>query len=199
MSRHWWGEEDSKQTLLQCSSCGVDKPATKDFFYPRNDARKPFRSLCKVCASEKRKLYKKNNRDKTHQYYENNKDHINKKNKEWSTENRDSFLANKRQYYEDNKSTFKEYWLNRTFNMTQQDYDCMLLLQGGSCAICKEKETAVNKSGSVKRLAVDHDHQTGVIRGLLCHRCNLALGHFKDSTSILLAAISYLESQASCE
>lgn len=51
------------------------------------------------------------------------------------------------------------------------------------CAIC----------GSVKRLVIDHDHETGVIRGVLCHDHNVALGFFKDNTHHMLAAIQYLE------
>lgn len=66
------------------------------------------------------------------------------------------------------------------------EYDRRLNEQGGGCAICGEFPTE-------KKLAVDHDHETGRVRGLLCMRCNTALGHFEDSITLLEAAIDYLE------
>lgn len=67
------------------------------------------------------------------------------------------------------------------------EYQLMLESQNGLCAICNSPPKAN------LRLAVDHDHQTGRVRGLLCNRCNLALGAFHDSSVYLLRAISYLE------
>ena len=58
--------------------------------------------------------------------------------------------------------------------------------QGGLCAICGRKQPE-------KWLAVDHDHETGVIRGLLCSRCNSGLGQFKDNPDRLRLAADYLE------
>lgn len=55
--------------------------------------------------------------------------------------------------------------LKKSFGLTIAEYDAMLAAQGGVCALCKKKPTG-------KRLAVDHDHNTGEIRSLLCHRCN---------------------------
>jgi hypothetical protein len=60
--------------------------------------------------------------------------------------------------------------------------------KGGCCKICK-----THYSEFSKRLAVDHDHNTGKIRGLLCLYCNTGLGKFKDSTKLLNEAIKYLE------
>lgn len=72
------------------------------------------------------------------------------------------------------------------FGLTVSDYDQMLVAQGGVCAICKKQ------CSSGRRLHVDHDHKTGVVRGLLCGRCNPALGAFDDSPALLAAAITYL-------
>ena len=58
--------------------------------------------------------------------------------------------------------------------------------QGNSCAICGAKPKG-------RRLAVDHDHKTGKIRGLLCMPCNTALGKFRDDPKLLRKAIKYLE------
>jgi len=67
-----------------------------------------------------------------------------------------------------------------------EDYDHMLRLQGGVCAICNAPHL-VNK-----KFAVDHNHETGIIRGLLCSNCNAGLGMFKDSMTLLADAVFYL-------
>lgn len=64
----------------------------------------------------------------------------------------------------------------------------MLEQFGNTCGICGATES----SGGKKQLHVDHDHTTGKIRGLLCNHCNLGIGHFKDDTELLQAAIKYL-------
>lgn len=56
---------------------------------------------------------------------------------------------------------------------TGQDYDALFLKQGGRCAVCGKQQT--------QHLHVDHDHASGVVRGLLCSDCNTALGHLRDS------------------
>jgi hypothetical protein len=84
---------------------------------------------------------------------------------------------------------FKNLSLKKQFNITIEDYEKMLDLQAGVCYICKGEETSVRN----RRLAVDHDHVTGKIRGLLCSNCNRALGLFKDNKELLLAAAQYLE------
>lgn len=68
-------------------------------------------------------------------------------------------------------------------------YAELLAIYGDRCGICN----AENRSNGRKdRLAVDHDHRTDIIRGLLCHRCNTALGLFNDSPNLLAVAIAYL-------
>lgn len=69
--------------------------------------------------------------------------------------------------------------------------------QGGVCAICGEKETRTRR-GNLVRLSVDHDHTTGSIRGLLCTRCNTAVGLMQDEPELLRKAIEYLERNKSC-
>lgn len=76
--------------------------------------------------------------------------------------------------------------LLREFGITVEDYEAMLAAQGGVCAICAKE----CRSG--RRLAVDHDHVTGVVRGLLCLHCNLALGKFDDDPERIERALAYL-------
>lgn len=79
--------------------------------------------------------------------------------------------------------------LKQTYGISEADYDRMLAKQGGRCAICRARYA----DGEGGRLHVDHDHATGVVRGLLCAACNTGLGCFSDSTMALLAAVAYLE------
>lgn len=85
----------------------------------------------------------------------------------------------------------RKFDLNDKYGMTPEDYDDMLLEQSNSCAICDTHISQAGGRGKFK-LHVDHDHVTGAVRGLLCINCNTALGKFKDSEDLLLAAIQYL-------
>ena len=76
--------------------------------------------------------------------------------------------------------------------LTLEDYEMELQNQDYVCAICFESETA-KQNGTVRRLAVDHDHLTGCYRGLLCMRCNTAIGKFKENIAVMKQAIQYLE------
>ena len=73
--------------------------------------------------------------------------------------------------------------LKRRYGMEVEEYVSMCNEQQGACAICRE---------FTPRLCVDHNHETGKVRGLLCHRCNVALGHFNDDVQRIADAISYL-------
>lgn len=75
----------------------------------------------------------------------------------------------------------------RRYGITAQEYDLLLLTQGGGCAICRRE------CGSGRQLAVDHDHDSGDIRGLLCKNCNTGLGLMKDSPALLRAGAAYIE------
>jgi hypothetical protein len=68
------------------------------------------------------------------------------------------------------------------------EYEAMLAAQGGGCAVC----AATKPGGRGKRFHVDHDHETGAVRGLLCHACNVAIGTLGDDTDRLLAAATYV-------
>jgi len=70
----------------------------------------------------------------------------------------------------------------RAYGLSDEDFGAMYRDQGGRCAIC-EDET---------RLNVDHDHETGKVRGLLCRRCNVALGFLRDDPELADLAAAYL-------
>lgn len=82
-----------------------------------------------------------------------------------------------------NIKTKEKIWRDRGIPCTYDQYARLYTEQSGRCAICLEKP---------KTLRVDHDHATGVLRGLLCHNCNVGLGQFYDAPALLRRAAKYL-------
>ena len=80
----------------------------------------------------------------------------------------------------------RERFMRRAYGIDGKTYDAMLAAQGGACAACRD---APGKT----HLAVDHDHETGAVRGLLCGQCNLALGSLRDSPARIAALLAYAE------
>jgi hypothetical protein len=76
--------------------------------------------------------------------------------------------------------------LMRKYGLTQHEYEAMVVWQRGACGVCAQRVTA---------LVVDHDHRSEEVRGLLCPRCNLALGGFDDEVARCDRAAAYLEAQ----
>lgn len=76
--------------------------------------------------------------------------------------------------------------LKRKYGITVEDYEAMLTAQEGGCAICRAPEP------EGQSLHVDHDHDTGAVRGLLCFNCNAGLGKFGENIDLLIAAVVYL-------
>lgn len=79
--------------------------------------------------------------------------------------------------------------LKRTYGITPCDFTRQLIQQDGKCPVC-----GTTDPGGKGSWHVDHDHSSGVLRGLLCHHCNVALGHLRDSQETLGKAITYLDS-----
>lgn len=79
----------------------------------------------------------------------------------------------------------------KSYGITYNDYKDMYAEQNGECAICKSHYTLEGYKS--EKLHVDHCHSTGKVRGLLCHKCNTALGLLKDNTQNLLNAIDYIK------
>lgn len=83
----------------------------------------------------------------------------------------------------------RRYWLKCKYGITPEQWDDMFEEQAGLCAICFTPEEVCPKG----RLAVDHCHHTGKVRGLLCLTCNSAIGKLKDDPELVLQAYKYLE------
>jgi len=94
----------------------------------------------------------------------------------------------------------RRYWLKHQFGISLEDHNALLEAQGGACAICGHIPSERDRYRKGKSLALDHDHKTNKIRGLLCDLCNRAIGQLQDSPTLLRKAADYLElhqSQAS--
>jgi recombination endonuclease VII len=77
-------------------------------------------------------------------------------------------------------------WIKKTYGLTLEQYEALYEAQGGECYIC------MRATGKTKRLAVDHDHKTGYVRGLLCSTCNNILGHLRDDVIAAYRLSMYL-------
>jgi len=95
-----------------------------------------------------------------------------------------SYINRKR--YKNNPNLEWNRNLKRRYGIDKKIYEKLLKSQKGRCKICLNKETRA------RRLSVDHDHKTGRVRGLLCNKCNLGLGKFKDNINLLKKAVKYL-------
>lgn len=80
----------------------------------------------------------------------------------------------------------------KTYGLSAEEYARLLAAQAGVCAICLRPETA-KRRGITKTLAVDHDHASGRVRGLLCVRCNVMLGWFEARPWLLDSALAYMD------
>lgn len=136
--------------------------------------------------------------EKLEKHREYNKIHrleINKRNREYKHKNIEE-VHKRNKLYNDNhlpqKRAYNKNWvwqkLLKNYGITLEQYNQMFVDQNGVCKICGQPELT-------KRLAVDHNHITGKIRGLLCTRCNTAIGLFKENISIIEGAVRYLRNE----
>lgn len=129
-----------------------------------------FRKINSHCRTCERAWHARN--------YINKKDKILAKNAEWRKANPKEVIKHARNA------------LLRQYGITQDQYDAFLVSQGYKCAICESIDAGRKTS---KQFLVDHCHKTGRVRGLLCHKCNAAIGMLKESRKILEKAIEYLK------
>lgn len=78
------------------------------------------------------------------------------------------------------------------YGLNSETYSEILKKQNYVCAICLKQETTLHSNGQIKLLSIDHDHITGKVRGLLCQKCNFAIGHLNDDPYLCQRAAQYL-------
>lgn len=133
------------------------------------------------------------NYKKDRKYKEIHREEINKKQRDRikvDEEYRLKMIAKVKRHYDKNRDAILEYRKKtklHKYGINFEQYTKIAKAQDYVCAIC----SGVDKSGY--RLSVDHNHETGKIRGLLCQKCNHAIGLFKDDVQLLIKAIEYLE------
>lgn len=147
-----------------CNKCGVEKDLISSFYKDKN-GRNGRKSICKQCSNK--------NRVKN---YAENRGHQRQVKDAWNARNPESI-----------KKTQKKKELRLRYGLTPSQYEELLSIQNGVCAICG------NVCPSGKKLAVDHNHDTGFVRGLLCIKCNTAIGKLNDDPNMLRKALAYLE------
>ncbi len=122
-------------------------------------------------------------REYNRRWYEANRERSIARVKAWGDANKERKNENSRRWREENPGKEEESRLKKKYGITRDDFDKMVDAQVGLCAVCLRKPL---------RLHVDHCHETGRIRGLLCGSCNRAIGLLGDCPESLRRAIDYL-------
>lgn len=157
-----------------CTKCKKKKAETE--FYKSNRRKTGLRPQCKECVYVARR----------EQYID--------RGKSWYRNNKEAVLENLKKlskcprYRERKKVWDRNSRLKKNYGLTLEEYDKMLKKQKGVCAICKQK--AKRNHGN---LVVDHCHDTGEVRGLLCSNCNSGIGLLEDDLELVKAAARYLK------
>lgn len=115
--------------------------------------------------------------------------------KQWHIKNKERLSENKKDYYQKNKQAQRNRDLLSRYGITLEQYDIMREKQNYSCQCCgiheNELET-IYKASHHKRLFVDHCHETGKVRGLLCNACNTFIGFLETKQNLLTNALDYI-------
>lgn len=166
---------------MLCTKCKEDKPESD--FYRRSSTKKGYTSHCKKCCSV---------------WAAENQELVKKARQKWLDSNYDKAKESKKKYKISNreklKSDYRTWRLKNQYGITDEDYSRMLEQQNGVCIICGKPEIRV-QHGKVQPLTIDHNHETGKIRGLLCFKCNTAIGKLNDDVALLERAILYLKGE----
>lgn len=197
------------QTITEkpCSKCKVIKPLSEYYRNPKLSdghwtacavcVRARVRSTQRTSAQREKAIkrgreFRRSARGKeyTKQYAAKNRERIRKNIREWSRK-RFGYKPRSRMTPEQESLSRRNSTLKRKYKITVDDYEQLLTKQRGLCAICGHPPPQ-DKGENCKILAVDHDHASGSIRGLLCHKCNVGMGMLNDDVVLLARAREYL-------
>lgn len=164
--------------LKKCKKCGVEQPLANYHAHPKLK----YHPRCKPCRAEDQREYYKAHPDKFIAYRARARNE--------TVEERDARIQRRKDEAPAKRKLAK--WrvhIRKTLGVTAEQYQKLFELQDGKCAICSSK----SPGGKRERFCIDHCHDTGAIRGLLCVSCNSGLGYFKDKIDNLKSAVKYLE------
>jgi len=179
--------------------CKVHGEMNEDNAYSCKNPNGTIRLRCKACCNIRQKNSYLNNGDvrrkeatrRATEWKRNNRDRV----KEWVREDKAKTPEKYRKWQSDHYKRNPSGYLDRTIagrlKVNIDSYKQMFVDQNNKCAICNQEEIRQFK-GKQMRLCLDHDHETGQIRQLLCHDCNTGIGKFKDTPELLLMAVDYL-------
>jgi hypothetical protein len=175
-----------------CSKCKIEKELNE--FHKQG---KYFHSECKRCLYESNKKSKLKNKKSAAEYAKKyrseNEKEIKIYEKNYKLKNKDKITIQSKENYQENIEKRRWSRIKRIYGITEKEYNEMLNNQNNVCSICLQSERRKAHNGNVCNLSIDHNHKTGKIRGLLCHDCNVAIGHFDDNSETLERAIKYLK------
>lgn len=171
---------------IKCSRCRKTKSA--DEFHNNKRVKSGKFPYCKKCSTAAALKWQQEHKEQAaataRAYRKKNVKKLRRARRAWYKRNAEYMRARRRETRLERRLTRFEHGLDR------RGYESLLAIQEGRCAICRcEQETTRRKH----RLSIDHCHETGKARGLLCSTCNTGLGMFKDSVAFLRIAADYLE------
>ena len=162
--------------------CTTHGEMTLENAYACKNPNGTIRLRCKQCCHDRRVEQYFKTRDASLEY-----------SKKWKEENRDYVRENAKENYHKDVVTKRKKELARKKGLRLEEYDQMVKACDGKCHICGKEEKRKGRAGFVSsNLSIDHCHNTGKIRGLLCHDCNTGIGKLKDDTELMMKAIEYL-------
>lgn len=171
----------------KCSRCKIEKEL--NFFSKRSNYKFGVSCRCIECDRRVNKLsynkHKNEYKEKSKIYRLKNIEKIKQRNKEWQLSNPGKAKVYQKKSYDKNPRRFVNARLKYKYGIDLEEYNKMYAQQNGLCAIC-------DKKCNLGVLCVDHDHKTGKVRGLLCRKCNTAIGFMGDEQSLFIKAIVYL-------
>ena len=130
---------------------------------------------------------KKEHNRKRREYHQKHKEEENKRTKEWKVKNIEHVNKYNKEYR--NGTQGRDYWLKHRYNLSLNDWLDIWKKQDGKCAVCgKAFENPSNA-------CIDHNHITGKVRGLLCKKCNIAIGFFDENINSMERAIKYIQKE----
>lgn len=160
-----------------CTGCIEDKDPSQ--FCNDSTHKNGKSSRCKSCKNKYNIEWKKNNPEKAAAHIPSRK--------QWRLDNLEHDKNRNREYWIKNPILRLTYRLNKEYNITLKRYEEMLQAQDNKCAVCK-----INFSELKRKPCVDHCHKTGVVRGLLCHKCNVSIGLLNEDFGTVLNLVKYL-------
>lgn len=164
--------------MKRCSKCREEKPI--DGFHHNKNAKDGRSSACKECAKGRAK-----------DWYRRNPERARANTVAWARLNRERVNAGHRRRYRADPSRDLDAKLKFRYKITGDEFRERAHEQGGLCFLCG------NTPPRGRRLSVDHDHQTGKVRKLLCSPCNQGIGMLRDDPKLLRAAAKYVEGHLS--